>query len=763
MAVAPTGAIYKAMTIDGESSRTYGVHITGQAVYNAPQREVEMISVPGRNGQLALDKGRFENIEVTYPAGIYADTEEEFAEAVSDFRNFLCSRDGYVRIEDEYNPNEYRMGIYKSGLEVETAGHKAGEFEIIFDCKPQRWLKSGEEAVTIGEWGETETATGSIVSIENDGTLGLKSVKVALDPIQGGSGTPSPDNVRPISGRTEVVTQRTGKNLCGISSSASATYTSNGITWTKVDDNTIHVQGTASAQSVCALTSDWSKLAHAYLPSGTYRASTDADVNLRIGVGASNTNKGNAKGGFAVTLDTDADVWIGLFVTSGTTINKDIHIQLEQGTTATTYEPYQGNTYTTALGRTVYGGTLDVVSGELVVDRAIVDLGSLTWTKINTQGSHWRFYATYNSAKNGGVLVSSQYAQITATEQYTGVQGVATQASGTNTLVMVSDERYSDATAFKTAMSGVQLVYELATPQTYQLTPQQVELLTGENNVWSDGGDVTLEYGQNPSVLVNPTLFESSPLLELEGYGSIDWGAGVITVNNATIGDVIVSRSKTWNGYSFSWDIDSSLANVGDPLMVEACSVSEQEVFTDSGAVNSYTYSTTGDPIVTTRTGYNSYMNIGTVYFTIKTKSLSFTYGTPGTETCTLSCSCAVAGHGTQTFTATLTLTYDGAVTFTLSFSVVTSSALNYTFDAQFGYVKSGNVILTSSKPSLGNPLYIDLDVGEAYKYENGQAVSVNNGIILPADLPKLASGANTVTYDDTITDLKVIPRWWKV
>lgn len=149
MAVAQTGAIFKALTVDGESSRTYGVYITGQAVYNAPQREVEMISIAGRNGKFALDKGRFENIEVTYPAGIYADTEEDFAEAISDFRNYLCSRDGYVRIEDEYNPNEYRMGVYKSGLEVTPKLLKAGEFDITFDCKPQRWLKSGENAITV--------------------------------------------------------------------------------------------------------------------------------------------------------------------------------------------------------------------------------------------------------------------------------------------------------------------------------------------------------------------------------------------------------------------------------------------------------------------------------------------------------------------------------------------------------------------------------------------------------------------------------------
>lgn len=149
MAVAPTGAIYKSLIFDGEDSRDYGVYITGEAVYNAPERDVEMIAIPGRNGAFALDKGRFENIEVSYPAGIFADNETDFAEAISDFRNVLCSRKGYVRLEDEYNPNEYRMAVYKSGLEVSPTQLMTGEFEIIFECKPQRWLKSGETAITV--------------------------------------------------------------------------------------------------------------------------------------------------------------------------------------------------------------------------------------------------------------------------------------------------------------------------------------------------------------------------------------------------------------------------------------------------------------------------------------------------------------------------------------------------------------------------------------------------------------------------------------
>ncbi len=156
MAITQTGAIYKAFSFDNVSSRNFGVYITSEAVYNAPERDVEMISIPGRNGAFALDKGRFENIEVKYPAGIFADNETDFAQAVSDLRNYLCSKKGYVRLTDEYNPDEYRMAVYKSGLEVLPVQLRAGEFEIIFECKPQRYLTSGENAVDVSS-GDTIT------------------------------------------------------------------------------------------------------------------------------------------------------------------------------------------------------------------------------------------------------------------------------------------------------------------------------------------------------------------------------------------------------------------------------------------------------------------------------------------------------------------------------------------------------------------------------------------------------------------------------
>ena len=187
MAVAPTGNIFKALSFDNVSSRTYGVYITGEAVYNAPERDVEMVEIPGRNGSFALDKGRFQNIEVSYPAGIFADNEADFAAAISDFRNFLCSRKGYVRLTDEYNPNEYRMAIYKSGLEVTPAQLKAGEFEITFDCKPQRWLTSGETAVSVSSGGSVSNPTlfdaKPQIQFQGYGDIVLSGQTIAVDQI----------------------------------------------------------------------------------------------------------------------------------------------------------------------------------------------------------------------------------------------------------------------------------------------------------------------------------------------------------------------------------------------------------------------------------------------------------------------------------------------------------------------------------------------------------------------------------------------------
>ncbi len=186
MAIGPG---YKTFTFDGQNSGSYHVNITGEAVYNAPEREVEMITIPGRDGEFAHDKGRYENIPVKYPAGMFGDDQSAFAAKIRALRNMMASRVGYCRLEDGYNPDEYRLAVYKSGLEVEPVPfQRAGEFDILFDCKPQRFLKSGEAAVAVASGGyisnPTLHASKPLLEVKGHGTIKIGDKDVILNDVK---------------------------------------------------------------------------------------------------------------------------------------------------------------------------------------------------------------------------------------------------------------------------------------------------------------------------------------------------------------------------------------------------------------------------------------------------------------------------------------------------------------------------------------------------------------------------------------------------
>lgn len=157
MAISAISSRYAGFTFDGESSKTYGVYITDGGFYSAPIRDTEVVEIPGRNGAYILDRGRFKNIQVTYKAAMGADSKADFISGISAVRNWLCSKKGYVRLTDDFNPDEYRLATFSNGLEVSNINPKTGEFDITFECMPQRFLTSGETAQTITSSGDTLT------------------------------------------------------------------------------------------------------------------------------------------------------------------------------------------------------------------------------------------------------------------------------------------------------------------------------------------------------------------------------------------------------------------------------------------------------------------------------------------------------------------------------------------------------------------------------------------------------------------------------
>ena len=327
-----------------------------------------------------------------------------------------------------------------------------------------------------------ENASGAIASF-SDGAdnLPVKNLVVNIEPVQAGSGDPSPDNVRPISGWTGVKISRTGKNL-----------------WNK-DDQTAK-NGYYNFDGSFNYNPTWRTIA------------------FRCQQGFTYTKSGDGWGGI-VTYWYD-DTFVSSANSSTVTVPSGVNnvrfacqysstnAQLELSSTVTEYEPYAGNTYEVTLpteAGTVYGGTLDVVNGELTVDKGIVDLGTRNWDYANGY-----FYCSLrglgakNTEINTVILdnICSQY----RTNSYSGLADFDVTYFQNN--CRIRDSRYTDKDSFKSAMSGVMYVFELAEPITYHLTPTQVKTLLGQNNIFADAGDTSVDYIADTKLYIDKKFAE---------------------------------------------------------------------------------------------------------------------------------------------------------------------------------------------------------------------------------------------------------------
>lgn len=134
------------IVFNSKSSSEYGVYVSGEGTFNAPQLDTISYSIPGRNGDVIVSNNRYKNILVKYPAFI----RSSFKANSSGARAWLLQPQGYCRLEDSYHPDEFRMAKFSGPLDFDMRFlNQSGTCEIVFDCKPQRFLISGESAVAI--------------------------------------------------------------------------------------------------------------------------------------------------------------------------------------------------------------------------------------------------------------------------------------------------------------------------------------------------------------------------------------------------------------------------------------------------------------------------------------------------------------------------------------------------------------------------------------------------------------------------------------
>lgn len=407
----------------------------------------------------------------------------------------------------------------------------------------------------------------------------LADLRIGIEPVQSGSGDPSPDNVRPISGWSAARIEQSQKNLLK-NDWIGKSRTAVGMTVTGNADGSLTFNGTATASGVIIWSlTDSSATSNAMahkgraIPPGRYIVSGMA-AGFNLQVRGSNIYGGSddnyifaSTGSREVTLvidDTYQYNWIRIQISNGYTAdNLTLYPMIRLASDPdSAYEPYNGKRYSVSFGEagTVYGGTLDVLTGVLTVEMAMVDLGTLTWSAVSNERYDSAGIASVvklpNSATVAANIVCSAYTTASNVDVYNRaiLNSVAINASGH---IMIYDTTYgsqADTTAFKAAVDGVQLIFELATPLTYQLDPVTITSLLGSNTLWADCGDIErLVYRADPGmVLAEEVTAQLAGIRSMLAYVESEMTA----TRNYTTGDYIV----VGNNY---YKVTANIANGG--------------------------------------------------------------------------------------------------------------------------------------------------------------------------------------------------------
>ena len=168
-------------------------------------------------------------------------------------------------------------------------------------------------------------------------------------------------------------------------------------------------------------------------------------------------------------------------------------IQLEYGSSATTYEPYSGTMATFSTGTPLRGipdttvrdvMTWDGSAGTVTKNCGEVDLGTLDWTYATNPEEDWAVFG----APVSNIVVPSQLPDrikglLCPLYSISTKMAFSTMENKSmlryNGKVYIKDNDFTDAETFKSAMNGVKLVYELATSITEQLTADENDSIAG--------------------------------------------------------------------------------------------------------------------------------------------------------------------------------------------------------------------------------------------------------------------------------------------
>lgn len=171
--------ITKYFVLDDVSSAEYGICLSGWPSFGAPSPKVDKVSVPGRNGDLIFESGAFDNVEGSLKCFIL---HEQTYDSVAEANCWLC-KGGYRRLTYDGDVEAYRLVRIVNGAEMAVRMKRLDPFEIKLDCKPQRFLLSGEIPITFSSSGVFDCPAYEglpLLKVDGNGTLILNGIPIII-------------------------------------------------------------------------------------------------------------------------------------------------------------------------------------------------------------------------------------------------------------------------------------------------------------------------------------------------------------------------------------------------------------------------------------------------------------------------------------------------------------------------------------------------------------------------------------------------------
>ena len=328
-------------------------------------------------------------------------------------------------------------------------------------------------------------------------TIGHQELEVVtkFEPKQEGSGDPSPDNVRPISGWDALGLNRAGNNLFGGLAFAEKLKQVAGATIDR-GAGTVYFTGESVANNPVLFDGFKPDTKYTIILYGKQNNNASRVANLAIiysdgGAAHYLAFQTAGENSYCVTATVDgrsATKLVGTYVDAGVTLYYDKCGIFEGAVTLEDFEPFIGDIYTALPGQTVYGGRVNWAKGELIDEYMSITLdgSETTWTrygaingftvqipkmKDSTYAKGWASYIPNGSSFGKYEMIIGSNSNFLYFCHVDDVWGVSTD---------------KELKAYLAA-HPLQIVVPRATPIKHQLTPRQITALQGGNTFTGDG------------------------------------------------------------------------------------------------------------------------------------------------------------------------------------------------------------------------------------------------------------------------------------